>query len=276
MTLTGCLAELSLPEIFWILEQGHHSGLLTLCTQGESDAHERTLHHIWLNRGRIVAASSGIARSGLLSAIAKRGEIDQPNLLCSSDKPMGDSSKYQGLIEPLQWQQLLQEQAKQAVCAMFQITAGEFKFEPKAPLPCSEISGLPSAGEVTLQGLRELADWKHLEHKLPEPTSALLTVRKIRLELQLDPWEWLVWEFANGKVSLDAIAWQTGLTLQKVQQIVFRLIMVGLAKQVHQGISDLIPMLEGTLPLLERKSYRRPKPSYARVKRLNSFPRRKI
>lgn len=241
MTLTGCLTELSLPEIFWILEQGRHSGLLTLCTPPESATQTGKVYYIWLCQGRIVAASDSLAHLDLLSLVSQNRGMDELSVPYPMNIPMGEYLSCQGLIEPLQLQQLLQEQVKQPVSDMFQVTEAAFEFEPKAPLPLSIMTGLSlSIGEVTLQGLRMLTDWNHLKHKLPDPTSALLTVCKARRDLKLDPWEWQVWEFADGKVSLDAIAWQTGLPLQKVRQIAFRLIVAGLAKGIRLGLSDLI------------------------------------
>lgn len=241
MAITGCLSELSLAEIFWILEQGSHSGLLTLHPLPESGIRRGKVYCIWLCQGRIIAASNGVSHSNLLSSLGKKGKVGEPFVPCPVDTPMGDHLVCQGLIKPLRLQQMLQKQVLQPVCDMFQVGQAKFKFEPKAPLPLSIMTGLSlSVEEVTLQGLRMLTNWKHLQDKLPHPTSALLSVRKARLGLELEPWEWQVWEFADGKVSLDAISWQTGLPLQTVQQIAFRLTVTGLARGVRLSISDLI------------------------------------
>ena len=50
--------------------------------------------------------------------------------------------------------------------------------------------------------------------------------------MKLDAQEWQIWEFANGTVSLGAIARNLGLSVEKIQQIAFRLIVVNLAEEI--------------------------------------------
>jgi aminopeptidase-like protein len=77
--------------------------------------------------------------------------------------------------------------------------------------------------------LRTLRDWRALAAKLPDPTCGLVSIIAGQPKPRLDCLEWQVWEFADGSVSLRAIATQLGLPIVKVQQIAFRLILVNLA-----------------------------------------------
>jgi hypothetical protein len=52
--------------------------------------------------------------------------------------------------------------------------------------------------------------------------------------------EWQVWEYTKGTISLQAIAQQLRLPIEKVQQVAFRLITVGLAEEV--------PLVVGSVP----------------------------
>jgi hypothetical protein len=52
-----------------------------------------------------------------------------------------------------------------------------------------------------------------------------------------------VWEYTKGTMSLGAIARQLRLPVEKVQQVAFRLITIGLAEEV--------PLIAGTLPTQE-------------------------
>ena len=81
-------------------------------------------------------------------------------------------------------------------------------------------------------GLRTLHDWTALAEKLPDPTAGLSSTITGQPQLRLDSLEWQVWEFAKGTVSLRAIATQLGLSVEKVQQIAFRLIVTNLAEEV--------------------------------------------
>jgi hypothetical protein len=83
-----------------------------------------------------------------------------------------------------------------------------------------------------LIGLRTLRDWGALTDKLPDPTSGLTSSIHGRPQLKLDAQEWQVWEFADGTVSLSAIAHNLGLPVERVQQIAFRLIVVNIAEEI--------------------------------------------
>lgn len=279
MVLTGCLAELSLPEIFWLLEQGRQTGLLTLSTGQKLDTDKEKFYYIWLHQGRIVAASNNLECQGLLSEIAQKGwaskEVaDQICQLCPSNTPIGDYLRVEGVLNSLQLQKLFAQQVKQPVYALFKLPNASFKFEPTAALPWSEMTGLSiSTVEVTLQGLRALTDWSHLKHKFSDLNSALLTSRSKPSYLQFEALEWRVWEFADGTVDLEAIARALRLPSQKVQQIAFRLRVVGLAKEVEQDIVTRKPQPAEKQTLRSKESAENPKYGSAFVQNLISIRR---
>jgi hypothetical protein len=86
---------------------------------------------------------------------------------------------------------------------------------------------LPVA-EATLLGLRVLRDWKPFAAKLPTPSDIFNKNIVAKPRFQLDAQEGQVWELANGKNSIEAIAKQLQQPLEAVQQIAFRMKVVGL------------------------------------------------
>lgn len=86
--------------------------------------------------------------------------------------------------------------------------------------------------EVTLTALRGLKDWSAFVSRLPEPTSTIMSVITGKPRLRLDQTEWHLWEFTNGTLSLQTIAQQLQLPVEKVQQIAFRLVTAGLVEEV--------------------------------------------
>jgi len=119
------------------------------------------------------------------------------------------------------------------VCTLFTLKDAWFQFDSKAPLPFPEMTGLNApASEVTLAALRVLKDWSALASKLPGPTSAVTSIIAGKPQHKLNQAEWQLWEFANGTLSLQAIAQQLQLPLDKVQQIAFRLMTAGLVEEV--------------------------------------------
>ncbi|MGJ3253610.1 MAG: DUF4388 domain-containing protein [Elainellaceae cyanobacterium] len=251
MAITGYLAEFTLAELFQFLEQGSKIGLLTICALGEAGSDKKRNHHVWFNQGRIVAAANTLDQQGLLRLISQRGWMGDraASRLAQSrteNTPAGLHLKSQGVLSAEQLKLLFYSQVMQQICALFTLDDGWFQFDPKAPLPSSEMTGLSApATEVTLAGLRALKNWSALADKLPQPTSALISAIDGKPQLRLNQAEWQVWEFTDGTVSLNAIAQQLQLPTEKVQQIAFRLMVSGLAEEM--------PLI-ATAPSIETKS----------------------
>jgi hypothetical protein len=260
MAITGYLAEFSLAEIFQFLEQGSKTGLLTICALSEAQTDNRRNHYIWFNQGRIVAAANALTQQGLTAMISQRGWLGDRAATrlaqsCPIDTPMGLCLKTQGLLNVEQLKMLFYNQVMRQVCALFMLKDGWFQFDNKAPLCPSEMTGLSApATEVTLAGLRALKDWSALADKLPEPTSALVSVIEGKPQLKINATEWQVWEFTNGTVSLNTIAKQLQMSVDTVQQIAFRLIVSGLVEEVPLILSAPQTTTEPQVPEIPSSS----------------------
>jgi hypothetical protein len=238
MTVTGYLADFSLPELFQMLEQGSKTGLLTICTLNDKADVDRRNHHIWFSQGQIVAAGNSLDQQGLMRLISQRGwmgdrAVSRLAQTCQINTPLGLCLKNQTVLTAEQLKLLFYTQVMRQVCALFALPDGWFQFDPKAPLPSAEMTGLiATATDVTLAGLRALKDWSALDEKLPDASSALVSVVESKPHLRLNPNEWQVWEFTNGTMALKDVARQLNLPVEKTQQIAFRLIVTGLAEEM--------------------------------------------
>jgi hypothetical protein len=238
MAITGHLIEFSLAEIFQFLEQGHKTGLLTVFEQPEPTTPKNQVHYIWFKQGRIVAAANRSDHHGLISIISHRGWLGDHAASrfaqqCGTKVPLGLYLKSQGILSAEQVKLLFYTQVMRRVCALFTLLDGWFHFDSKVILPMDEMTGLSApATEVTLAGLRVLKDWSALESKLPDPLSTIVSVFDGKPHLHLNSTEWQIWEYANGNEMLLTIAKQLQLPIRQVQQIVFRLSVVGLIEDV--------------------------------------------
>jgi hypothetical protein len=170
-----------------------------------------------------------ICQRGWISPEVLREQVNR----CPANIPIGLYLKTQGFLQPEQLRLLFHAQVLQQVCALFRLKDARFKFDSKATLPTTEMTGLSlSATEATLMGLRVLRDWRSLADKLPEPTSALSRVVIGKRHLRLDSLEGRVWQLANGSVPLNALASQFKQPVEIIQQTAFRLISVGLVAEV--------------------------------------------
>jgi len=259
MAISGYLSEFSLPEIFQLLEQGNKTGRLSIQEQVHQSSQKDQGFHIWFKQGYIVAASDRMDGQGLLSIIQQRGWISarvatRITEVCAVNQPAGLCLKAQGLLEAEQLKLLFSQQVLQQVCKLFELKDGQFQFDNKTPLPSAEMTGLTAPPkEVTLAGLRVLRDWTFLQGKLPEVTSGLVSAVSGKPQLRLNQLEWQVWEFANGNASIQEISKQLQLPVEKIQQVGFRLMVVGLAEEVPLLMDSPAQKSDFEMPLLEAK-----------------------
>ena len=242
MAISGYFSDFSLAEVFYLLEKGNKTGRLGIrecMSSGSQSDSTRNCFYLWFKQGNIVAASNTLDGNGLLRIIQQRGWLSSglasriTDVVCVLDEPVGLCLKAKGLLESEQLKLVFAQQVLQQVCKLFEMPDAQFLFSSNTSLPNSEMTGLiASPKEVTLAGLRVLRDWSVLQEKLPEETSALLEVSSLSPKLRLNQSESRVWEFTNGKVSLKSIATRLQLPIEKVRQIAFRLIVVGLVEEV--------------------------------------------
>lgn len=242
MSITGYLVEFSLPELFQFLDQGQKTGLLKLSFNLDTASQQPQEHYIWFRQGRIVAASPVSDGSGLISIIKQKG-LFKPEMITYNENlnvtqtPLGLSLKMQRFFSAEDLKSLFYTQIMRRVGELFQLQDAYFEFEEDTPLCYSEMTGLSSSGtDLTLAGLRALKNWSALTPKLPEDTSALQNIVEGEPEISINSSEKKVWDLSDGKTTVKAISQQLDMSLDKVKQIGFRLIAIGLAEEIPMVI----------------------------------------
>ena len=252
MTFTGYLSTFSLPEIFEFLEQGYKTGLLSIRALKDNQNRGGKNHYIWLRQGRIVAAANRLDNQGLVSMIARRAWVKESIATenfraCGSKMAMGLCLKSQGLLSAEQLTLLFRAQIMGQVSPLFELENGKFDCDFQAQIPAAEMTGLSMiTTEATIKGLRSLRNWSALTSKLPDPTSGISKKMGILPSLQLDSQEPRVWKYANSQTSLNEIANQLSIPLEKVRQVAFRLIVSNLAEEAFIVVTPKKPIHEDT------------------------------
>lgn len=254
-SIIGSLTDFSLPEILQWIEKGKKTGLLTFRALPGGKVPLLPVHYIWVYQGDIVAAANRLDNQGLVSLITQCQLVSDrviAKLLlwcCPITKPLGLSLKHHRVLQTEQLEQLFQIQLLQQVCPLFQHKDAQVLFNPNVPIPTREMTGLSvSATEATLMGLRLVHNQEGLATQLPAPKGGLVSIIAGQPHCRLDTLEWKIWEYANGAVSLEAIAHQLKLPIEKVQQIALRLITVGVVKEVPVLIRPLSTRVVEPLP----------------------------
>lgn len=238
MTLNGYLNEFSLGEIFQVIEQGEKTGLLLIRNLFMDQNDPPKKYYLWFKQGRIIAAANRLDNKGLQTLIQKRGWLkdsvsNKLSQFCDRAMPLGTCLKSQGALDREQLKLLFVTQVMQQVCTLFKVDRGFFEFQPEKQPSVAEMTGLSKpATELTLVGLRMLKNWTPLQEKLPVSDSGLISLMNTQPSFTLNQKEWQVWEYTKGTTSLKTIAKELQLPLEKVQQIAFRLIVIGLAEEL--------------------------------------------
>jgi hypothetical protein len=153
MSLIASLYDFSFPEILQFIEKGRKTGLLTIHTEPVSQASQSSIHYIWVYQGRIVAVAKRLDGQGLVKLIEQRKWVSKRVLnklihwCCPHNEPLGQSLNNQGILRIEQLKELFYFQVLQPVLNLFKLKDGVFKFDPNAPLPMREMTGLSiSAG----------------------------------------------------------------------------------------------------------------------------------
>lgn len=257
MSLTGYLSEYSLVEIFNFVQEGNKTGLLSIDPDRCFSRLLNNAYYISFQAGRIMSVSSGhgLAERGLLKMMAQRQWLSAEQITGLSfhasklGQPLGTHLKSCNLIDSEQLSLLFDAQVVAGICKLFDENHyGKFCFDPQAELNYPEMTGISlPAKEVSLRGLRMLRDWSSLSAKLPLPAAGLQRFSATPPPLRLDTQESKVWQLALGDLSIAQIAAQLGLQLDKVQQIGYRLIAIGLIQEV--SLEPLQPPVDKLMDL---------------------------
>ncbi len=237
MSVSGRFSTFSLPEMLQFLQEGNKTGLLTVRSRPEA-AKNFSWYFIWLNQGRIVAAADRKDYHGLVTLIAQRKWIPEPELKrlvqqCPLRQPFGLHLKSQSLLSAEQIKLLFSVQIIRQICALFELTDGAFNFIRNVQLPYLEMTGISiPATDITLPGLRNLHNWSALESKLPLPTSTILRSNYGILPVKLNEQELKVWNLTDGKTTIDEMAIKLDRPIESIRRTAFCLTIAGLAEEI--------------------------------------------
>jgi Domain of unknown function (DUF4388) len=240
MRLSGRLQEFTLPEIFNILEEGSKSGLLNIRVFNAQIA-EFTKYCIWLKGGKIVGLSENpdgqdlinwLSQQSIVSAEQRR-QLPTIAMALKDVDSLGAYLRTQHWVTPAQVDHIFSTTVVNPIMALFKIKEGFFTFNAENEPPKIALIGLGIAGSnLNLLGLRQLADWEHLQTKLPEVTASIRQSASTKAISSLLPVEQQMLTLADGKIAIKQMAAQLNQPIAAIQQVAFRLIVVGLAVEL--------------------------------------------
>ena len=241
MNLQGLTSEFSLPELFKFLQESQQSGRLSLKpVEGSSPVKkaEGKAYFFWFEKGNLLAASNRLDGLGLLSILQERSLIQSatlPRLLrqCPPKVALGKFLKDRAVLTGKQLPSLFASQVLRHTCVLLKATDVRFAFSASYPIPYLEMTGVRiRATDITLPSLRILKDWGALTEKLPGLESGLKPVGGDLPAYRLHSQEKDVLRLAQEGMSLSKISKVLKLPTLDIRKTAFRLIYVGLVKEV--------------------------------------------
>ncbi len=241
MNLQGLTSEFSLPELFKFLQESQQTGRLSLKVIESSNLASKAgeaSHFFWFEKGKLLAASNRLDGLGLLDILQARSLIQGsalPRLVrqCPPKVALGKFLKDRAVLTSKQLKSLFASQVLRHVCMLLQAPDASFSFHAAYPVPYLEMTGVKiQATDVTLPSLRILKDWGALADKLPSLESGLKLIKKDPSAYRLQTQEKAVLRLAQSGLSLSKIAKDLKLPAVDIQKTGFRLIFVGLVKEI--------------------------------------------
>ncbi|MEM7727448.1 MAG: DUF4388 domain-containing protein [Cyanobacteria bacterium P01_A01_bin.45] len=239
MSSSSSFNDFSLAELFKYIEERKRSGCLTVCTLPDLKIQQSKSRYfyLWFHQGSFVTATSNLKSKSLAASIIRQGSTSQADIdkiiaTQPAKKPLGLHLKTQGLVGAEELNVLFANQLKH-VRKLFEIQKGVFKFDSKANLPWNEMTGLSlGAIQVAIMALRVLKRWEIMSDVIPHHSSAIADITDNRTHLHLNAFERQVWEFANGRISLNDIATELQQPILLVQGAAYRLMLANLVDEI--------------------------------------------
>jgi hypothetical protein len=244
MSIASSLELFSLPDLFRLIDFNSKSGRLILHLPSSSEkANINPIYYIWFESGKLVAISDRLNYKGLITLIENRGWLSplitkRLRTLCPPQMPLGTYLLKIKLLTPEQLKLIFQLQLHQ-VYQLFDLTSAKFRFDELIELqdrlmtlPWLEMTGESiKATAVTIHALRLGKNLEPFAVDFPPPNRGLKRLVS-QPHLYLLSLEREVWNRADSTTPLKKIAQQLDKSVQEIQIVAFRLMMVGLVDDV--------------------------------------------
>lgn len=237
MAMIGDLEDFGFSELLQILGRGEKSGQLSVWSPSG-------VCHIWFYQGRVVAATPPGEQPNLQQRLSISPELQKTcggsservvgklaTLCCPINQPLGACLRKQSLITSAGLAMVFRQQLREGVYALFELSAGQFSFNAKAPIPYGEMTGLSKEClDVAIEGLRQVEKRKQVQ-ELPREEACFCRISDDLPLVRLSPLEWSVWEQVSPRKRLSQMALELETDLLSIRQTCSRLLQAGLIQE---------------------------------------------
>jgi hypothetical protein len=237
VAIEGPLRELSLSDVFQLLDLSRKTGVLTISnesrarpavvrfdrgavTSAELPGSTERLGHLLLRAGKVTEAEVDLAR---------RAQQTRPGT------PLGVVMVEQGVVSVADVQRQLRFQIQETVYDLIQWKDGYFRFEEQPAPPATTVSVRVSTESLLMEAARRIDEWSTLEKKIPHMGVIPALVGETEgTTIDLHPSEWEVLAEIDGVRTLKEIASSVGRAEFEVAKIVYGLVSTGVVEILEE------------------------------------------
>ncbi|MBI4541389.1 MAG: DUF4388 domain-containing protein [Gemmatimonadetes bacterium] len=240
MAIEGPLSELSVHDVFQLLDLSRKTGILTLTSNraGESGV-------VHFDRGQVIGASKkgedATPRVG--NILLRAGKVTEGELrrareiqLEQPDRRFGEILVEMGSIRPEDLREALRFQIEETVHALLKWEEGYFSFVELEDSPDPGRLVRIRAESLLMESARRVDEWTTIAQKVPDarviPALAPLDESRGAPVVDLRPEEWEVLAEIDGRRNLTEIATTLGVSEFDVAKTVFGLVTTGIVEVV--------------------------------------------
>jgi tetratricopeptide (TPR) repeat protein len=233
MALEGLLRELSLQDVFQLLELSKKTGVLTVRSEKIGD--EAVVH---FERGGIVYATRRRGKRKLGQQLLRAGKLTEGELDRALEeqqerrRKLGEILLEMGSVSEEELERQVRFLLEETVYDLMSWEEGNFRFEETDEVAQDQVPVRVKVESLLMEGARRIDEWTRLEDRIPsvESVPELAPVEDSATILDLRPDEWEVLAEIDGARELRQIAADLGRSSFEVGKIIFGLVSVGVVR----------------------------------------------
>lgn len=213
MAIEGPLHELSLTDVFQLLDMSKKTGTLTIRADGR--IHPATVR---FERGGVVEVDVPDRRSSIGHRLLRAGKVTERQLELARrhvgadrPQPIGAVLARLGMVAETEVKRQLRNEIEELVCELVHWQDGYFRFD-EGSVPLAEVHVRVPCESVLMEAARRMDEWALLRPNIPdmEVTPVLCTDGEAGFVLDLRPIDWEMLAEVDGRRTLREIATELG------------------------------------------------------------------
>ena len=230
----GVLSGITFPTLLYSISHHERTGVLTL-------SNDDTEKSVYIQSGRPVFAASSDHDDRLGQIYFQAGKVTLVGLLDAVDRSTSESRRLgtilveNGYIESGDLVTGVRQQVRNIICSLFLWTRGSYRYDP-GPLPSDEVITLKlNAGEIVLEGIRQIRSWERIWEAVGDLDSRYRTTDRYRdspPNLDLIPEEWEVLTHCGEPIALKHLCNVTKLSDFETCRLLWAFRTLGVVKRI--------------------------------------------